>query len=133
LIGEADLSFARSLIAHHSCTNVTATVLEKNLEELEGKYPHVRENIAVLENGGGSLVYGVDAMKMGAWTEGGKGSGSQRLGSMDLVIFNFPHVGGKSTDVNRQVRYNQGMEDASSFVPMWADDERYRTSSFVLQ
>ena len=23
------------------------------------------------------------------------------------IIFNFPHVGGKSTDVNRQVRYNQ--------------------------
>lgn len=22
-------------------------------------------------------------------------------------VFNFPHVGGKSTDVNRQVRYNQ--------------------------
>lgn len=25
------------------------------------------------------------------------------------IIFNFPHVGGKSTDVNRQVRYNQEM------------------------
>lgn len=28
-------------------------------------------------------------------------------GPWDVICFNFPHVGGLSTDVNRQVRYNQ--------------------------
>lgn len=121
-MGEADLSFARSLIEHHSCVNVTATVLEKDIEELKGKYPHVVENISAVEKGGGKVVYGIDAMRMGAWTEGGNSVGSQRVGSMDTVAFNFPHVGGKSTDVNRQVRYNQGTEDSISLIRILADN-----------
>jgi len=103
--------------------HVTATVLEKDIDELAGKYPHVVNNIAVVEGGGGKVVYGVDAMRMGAWTEGGKGAGSQRVGGMDKVVFNFPHVGGKSTDVNRQVRYNQGIEVSVSFMQILADNE----------
>jgi 25S rRNA (uracil2634-N3)-methyltransferase len=101
LIGEGDLSFARSLVEHHECTDVTATVFEKE-EELREKYPHVEPNIGVLEEGGAKVRYGVDAMKNGVvWKE--------VKGKMDRVFFNFPHVGGKTKDVNRQVRYNQGM------------------------
>ncbi|KAG7151067.1 hypothetical protein HYQ46_013190 [Verticillium longisporum] len=46
LVGEGDLGFAASLASHHGCTNLTATVLEKNEAELLEKYPHASEHIA---------------------------------------------------------------------------------------
>ncbi|KAI4870931.1 hypothetical protein F4820DRAFT_402424 [Hypoxylon rubiginosum] len=104
LVGDGDLSFAASLVEHHYCADVTATVLEANLDALVEKYPQAPENIAKIEAEGSRVLYNVDATKMAPFVEK---KGEDSVGAMDKVIFNFPHVGGKSTDVNRQVRYNQ--------------------------
>lgn len=110
MVGEGDLSFAVSLVTHHNCTNLTATTYEGK-EELAQKYPHVDENVKIVEDGGGSVKYAVDVTKMKPWVEGKKG---EEKGMFDRIMFNFPHVGGKTKDVNRQVRFNQGKSGSQS-------------------
>ncbi|KAI9881339.1 MAG: hypothetical protein M1830_003346 [Pleopsidium flavum] len=113
LIGEGDFSFTTSLLRTHGCTSLLATSYDTQSELIQ-KYPQARENIAYIEEQGQRVLYGVDAKKLGAAGGGGGGGGGGREvtrkgeGGWERVVWNFPHVGGLTRDVNRQVRYNQG-------------------------
>ena len=110
LVGEGDFSFSRSLLSAHGCTDLIATSYDK-VSNLRSKYPQAASNIAALEAESCLVRYGVDATKLGkaGVPDGGGGGKEVKQGGFDRVVFNFPHVGGLTKDVNRQVRHNQGM------------------------
>lgn len=174
LVGEGDLSFAASLIKHHRCTNVTATVLDANHNELVDRYPDVDRNIAIINNEpepepvkadndsddddddednedgedktdtkakedanakpqaeeytvpededeydmqgnlvraarpflppNNRLLYNINVLKPLP-----SSLKSTKAKTYHRIFFNFPHVGGKTTDQSRQVRHNQDL------------------------
>ncbi len=84
-------------------------------EEWIGFSPRPRRNSSTTDSdvGGGKagmssqcrVFYGIDATKLST-------THRKRLRSLapfSKIVFNFPHVGGLSTDVNRQVRANQDL------------------------
>lgn len=99
-----DFSFAYSLLKHHACSSLVATCFDSEPSLLE-KYPQAGPHVQDLVADDVSVVYGVDATKLGRADGGGK---EIKKGGFDKIVFNFPHVGGLTKDVNRQVRHNQG-------------------------
>ncbi|KAK3722792.1 hypothetical protein LTR37_002364 [Vermiconidia calcicola] len=101
LVGEGDFSFAKSIVEHHGCCDVTATCFDPKEVLFEKYQPQAEKYVQYLEDEGQPVLYGVDGTKLGSHKVLSKG------GLFDKVMFNFPHVGGKTKDVNRQVRFNQ--------------------------
>lgn len=95
-----DLSFSASLILDHGCANITSTTFD-TLPALLEKYPHASTHISTIAENEQRLLHGIDATKLSSYKT------IRTKAPYTRIIFNFPHTGGKSTDVNRQVRYNQ--------------------------
>jgi 25S rRNA (uracil2634-N3)-methyltransferase len=121
LIGEADFSFSAALAtalglplllptsydSHEACLAKYATTAPRCIEELRQAWADTNVE-ARDELQGVSEVpwFGVDAAKIGKEKRIRRAAGKR---GFDFVVWNFPHVGGLSTDVNRQVRANQAL------------------------
>jgi 25S rRNA (uracil2634-N3)-methyltransferase len=110
LVGEGDFSFTHSLCMHHGCATVTATSYDAEAEVRE-KYPtfsQISTDLAELTPPV-PIHHSIDATKLSTYrqlrAEADDGDGE----GWDVVAFMFPHTGGLSTDVNRQVRANQAL------------------------
>ncbi|XP_071958149.1 ferredoxin-fold anticodon-binding domain-containing protein 1-like [Antedon mediterranea] len=87
LVGEGDFSFALSLNKHlQQVSLMIATCIEVDTPV---KYMKAQENIDQLRESGGTVIFGVDATNLQS-CKFLKGK------TFDVVIFNFPHTGGKA-------------------------------------
>lgn len=108
LVGEGDFSFSHSLLTAHGCCSLVATSYDKS-SVVRSKYPQSAAQVKALEEEEDcKVLYDVDATKLGKSGATDGGGKCVRKGGFGKVVFNFPHVGGLTKDVNRQVRHNQG-------------------------
>ncbi|KAK6350604.1 hypothetical protein TWF718_003793 [Orbilia javanica] len=103
LIGEGDFSFTNSLITGtppHISPSTTITTTTNDTEPVTvEKYPHSEETIKVLKSQEHKVLFSIDITK--------KLPKSLSTNKYNCIIFNFPHVGGLSTHLDRQIRSNQ--------------------------
>ena len=110
LVGDGDFSFSHSLLSAHGCYSLVATSYDMRSAVIS-KYPQASGHLEALENEKSCrVIHGVNASKLGCSGVSDGGGKEIRQGRFDRIVFNFPHVGGLTKDVNRQVRHNQGIE-----------------------
>ncbi|KAF2028443.1 hypothetical protein EK21DRAFT_69828 [Setomelanomma holmii] len=112
LVGEGDFSFTRSLALEHGCANVTATSYDSEADVRE-KYPEfesIHDELVGLSPPV-PLHHSIDATKLSSYKQlrCTREDDDEGVDGWDIIGFMFPHTGGLSTDVNRQVRSNQAL------------------------
>ncbi|QPG72915.1 hypothetical protein FOA43_000218 [Brettanomyces nanus] len=119
LIGEGDFSYAVSIVeeGYIKPENLIATSFD-TLEELKQKYPEVAEaNLKKLnELMVKKVVHGVDGTKLIktlklSWNPKKLDRNRNAMNGLkiNLVLFNFPHVGRGIKDMDRNIKANQEM------------------------
>ncbi|KAJ6264893.1 hypothetical protein Dda_1046 [Drechslerella dactyloides] len=101
LIGEGDFSFSNAVLTASLTTppgTLTATTNESEATTLL-KYPQAESHITHLRTLAHRVVFSVDATK--------PLPKALKQTTYDAILFNFPHTGGLTTAVDRQVRANQ--------------------------
>ncbi|KAF3915502.1 hypothetical protein ABW21_db0202752 [Orbilia brochopaga] len=101
LIGEGDFSFANAILAASLTVppgTITATTNEDEATTLS-KYPQAETHIANLRTLSHRVIFSIDATK--------PLPKPLKKNIYDAILFNFPHTGGLTTAVDRQVRANQ--------------------------
>jgi 25S rRNA (uracil2634-N3)-methyltransferase len=118
LVGEGDLSFTLSLLHDHGCASLTATTYD-TLPALVEKYPQAQDVVQQIKDEDQTVLHGIDAQKLSSY------KALKKKAPFDRIIFNFPHTGGLSTDVNRQVRANQALLSSffQSSIPLLTSPE----------
>ncbi|KAK6506822.1 hypothetical protein TWF481_005282 [Arthrobotrys musiformis] len=120
LIGEGDFSFTNSLIASSPPHISPSTVITTTTNDTEAltveKYPHAEETISRLKQQEHKLVFSLDITK--------RLPKSVSSNTYNCIIFNFPHVGGLSTHLDRQIRSNQELilSFFKSCIPLLSQD-----------
>ncbi|KAF3923949.1 hypothetical protein AA313_de0209731 [Arthrobotrys entomopaga] len=121
LIGEGDFSFTNSLIntPHISPSTILTTTTNESEPSTLEKYPHSEPTIATLKSSSSrhKLLFNIDVTKKYP-----KAITSKRY---DAIIFNFPHTGGLSTHLDRQIRANQQLllSFFKNSIPLLSDDD----------
>ncbi|KAF9977754.1 hypothetical protein BGZ73_004978 [Actinomortierella ambigua] len=115
LIGEANFSFAKSLILNvlHRGDQVVATTLDRQ-EVMQEKYDDGDAHVREVQEAGATVLFGVDGTKLDKC----KALKGKRF---NKIVFNFPHAGAGIKDQDRNVLSNQKLlsaffESAVSFL-----------------